>query len=465
MRAAARDNEERKNLMLSIQNDLEMAEQLRTDKINAVKTSNGAVVQRAKEVALRVAEREEKEREALILQIEKQQHITNIRRVALKSIPRSKILDKESWAFFESEQVKHEAAITIQSWFRRVKLEPIVRVYAKFNMTRQALHALGFEKLMQKLQIQPIIKTIGLFLIRSKKSALKTVDLSSWKNPGRVFLSSYMMTLYPVETLQSDGPQEKVTLSLIQHLLNKALTVLKAFEKWLLTYGVKDARHFLDSFASFYAAFESWKNRDSLQVITDLVAHFMELEGLWLSVMHHEDADVEWAAPILLQQTEIINRLDSFGPAAVAQLAEAQNGTRAQVMVSDAPVDIHTEFIASPQVYRPQAQSIIIEPTMTIEKGQNDVFPETNQIMTESIPESPVPDMAEFGAYLSNEQLAHELVMDPNFALKAPKKTEMEERVQMIAKKAFGDAIREELSKGVYTNHVMGLLMDIKKVY
>jgi hypothetical protein len=48
------------------------------------------------------------------------------------------------------------------------------------------------------------------------------------------------------------------------------------------------SRQFLECFESYYLAFEAWKNRDTLQVVDQLVEHFIELERLWISVMHNE---------------------------------------------------------------------------------------------------------------------------------------------------------------------------------
>jgi len=72
---------------------------------------------------------------------------------------------------------------------------------------------------------------------------------------------------------------------------------------------------------------------------------------------------------------------------------------------------------------------------------------------------------SEFGAFLSNEQLARELVRNPEFELKPAKKSALEQRVTKMAKKAFFDAARQEFSQGVYVNYVPGLLEDIKNQF
>src|SRR5207253_842042 len=46
------------------------------------------------------------------------------------------------------------------------------------------------------------------------------------------------------------------------------------------------------------------------------------------------------------------------------------------------------------------------------------------------------------GDDLTNEQLAHEIIIDPEFELQPPKRTELEERVKSMATKAFFDSAR-----------------------
>lgn len=71
----------------------------------------------------------------------------------------------------------------------------------------------------------------------------------------------------------------------------------------------------------------------------------------------------------------------------------------------------------------------------------------------------------QFGSFLSNEQLAHELVRDPDFELKLNQnKSAMEIRITEIAKKAFFDKVRAEFQNGNYLEYAPGLLKDIKSV-
>ncbi|KAJ3192758.1 hypothetical protein HK101_005994 [Irineochytrium annulatum] len=78
-----------------------------------------------------------------------------------------------------------------------------------------------------------------------------------------------------------------------------------------------------------------------------------------------------------------------------------------------------------------------------------------------------IPDLssvaASFGASFSNEQLAHELTLDPDFALKKPVLSPLEVRVRAIAKQAFFDNVRETFANGDLMTHVPAFVSDIKK--
>ncbi|KAG9305080.1 hypothetical protein G9A89_007720 [Geosiphon pyriformis] len=63
---------------------------------------------------------------------------------------------------------------------------------------------------------------------------------------------------------------------------------------------------------------------------------------------------------------------------------------------------------------------------------------------------------------LTNEQLAHEIIIDPDFELKPPKRTGFVESVQSIATKAFFDCRRAEFEQGNYENS-LPLLEKIKQ--
>ncbi|KAI8915884.1 T-complex protein 11-domain-containing protein [Gorgonomyces haynaldii] len=295
-------------------------------------------------------------------------------------------------------------------------------------MTRSGLQQLDFHELTKRLQSASVIKIAGFFLVRAKK--LKPQQYT-WKNPGRVFLSSYVMSLHPDQVFETFGPQE-------EDLKTLASQMLTLFDVWLQTSAPKHGRMFLEHYSQFYEAFEAWKNKDSIKIIEDLVRHFMELEGLWLTVMHQEDADHEWGPNIEEQQKGILLRLKKFGTLANERLQEERSAVLDQVRQTN-QVEI-TNDVYSNKRFRPLQRADGITP-------------------------EPVEDQSvqEFGSLLSNEKLAHELVMDPKFELKAPEKSEMELRVAEMAKKAFADQINSQVQEGKMDGMVLEMIMNIKQ--
>ncbi|KAJ3235108.1 hypothetical protein HDU78_005487 [Chytriomyces hyalinus] len=68
-----------------------------------------------------------------------------------------------------------------------------------------------------------------------------------------------------------------------------------------------------------------------------------------------------------------------------------------------------------------------------------------------------------FGDFLTNEKLAHELTLDPEFTLKKPELSELEKRVTESARRAFFDQVKAAFAKGDFESHVPEFIEDIKK--
>jgi hypothetical protein len=64
----------------------------------------------------------------------------------------------------------------------------------------------------------------------------------------------------------------------------------------------------------------------------------------------------------------------------------------------------------------------------------------------------------------SNQKLAHELIMDPDFKMKRTDASTLEGQVAAMARKAFFDSVREQLSQEKYEEVVPNLIKDIKDV-
>ncbi|KAI9366898.1 T-complex 11 [Zopfochytrium polystomum] len=64
---------------------------------------------------------------------------------------------------------------------------------------------------------------------------------------------------------------------------------------------------------------------------------------------------------------------------------------------------------------------------------------------------------------MSNEQLAHELTLDPDFALKKPELSALETQVRDSVRKIFFDDVRSSFARGEYLPHLIDFITDIRK--
>lgn len=167
-------------------------------------------VAHAKEVArlqhLKVTEATAAKRAAL----EERLRVTATRRQRLLAIPRSRLLEPQTW---DLHAVPTEAAITIQQWWRRAKLSPCVKSYLRFNISLEKAKAMPFPRLVKLVRSEALIKVTGRVMLRWKKMMVveKGGAAVNWKNPSRVFLSAYMIAAHPKELMPVIGAEEEVS--------------------------------------------------------------------------------------------------------------------------------------------------------------------------------------------------------------------------------------------------------------
>ena len=220
------------------------------------------------------------------------------------------------------------------------------------------------------------------------------------------------------------------------------------------------ASTFMSSFESYYSAFEAWKSKDTLKIVDELIGHFMELDQVWIKVFQDEGAMEEWAMPIKDQQDQHLKRIKKFGADAVERLRLARQSFIESLLASDLNVMIAPDVVPTCPAHEMYLAQEKMDTVMQSSSDDDDA----NVAETVGEDRPSASDMSTFGSLFSNEQLAHELVMDPEFKLKPAEKSQLEKQVEAMAKKAFADSVRGELASGNYSNSVMGLLIDIRSV-
>jgi hypothetical protein len=210
------------------------------------------------------------------------------------------------------------------------------------------------------------------------------------------------------------------------------------------------------------------------------------MEKLWLSVKEQVDAEQEWKPRIHQQQTLLLSRLKRLGPEALERLKAQRAAVHAELGLTEtegegevkegderksrgsAVTREDNELSTSPRRFpsrsmqRNRTDSVNSNDAPLAAVSKPEAVPLTSA--SEAVSQESISQMSgSFGGQLTNEQLAHELTLDPEFALKKPQRTELEESVRNMARKAYFDSVREAFEKEQYSTYIPEFIDDIKK--
>jgi hypothetical protein len=316
---------------------------------------------------------------------------------------------------------RDQAAFTIQKWYRTRKWLPLVKVHQKIGLTREKALEMGFDALVSKLSNPSLIKLSNFLVLRAKKM----VGGVPCKQPGKILLSAFVVSCYP---------QEVSPPSALMECASRFLSVLELFTS--PSYAdllLPLATLFYSTFQEFKQMFDDWKQKDKKEMVLEYVQRVMDLDSLWWNVKD-TDAVEEWEPAIDEQFSQHLARIQKLEGVMVLS-------KKRQEWVAGKEWPHTSEFTASPTVLFPRTKPSTDIPEMEIEK-----------------------EPVEFGTLLSNEYLAHELIMDPDFKMEKPKMDEMTTRVHEIARKAYKDSLASQLERKEYHKLVQGLIQEYKQV-
>ena len=441
---------ETENQMKKITIGLEEATTKREELLKVKVESNASIVERAKTIARTQNQKSREEMAVIQKNLEKRMRTTSNRRARNLLVPKSRLLDAKTRR--ESLVVNDEAAVCIQDWWRERKFTPLVKIYRKVAVTKLKAKELNFSGLMARVQNPTTLKATSFLIIRAKR----TVGIKyNWKQPARVLLLAYVIALYPQEMFTEMNVQEQDLISLAAQCITELEHYVNATSPEVIA---PLARSFLPVFADFYTAFEAWKKKDSKKVISELVDHFMELDQLWISVCENENAMLEWGPNIDQHQKMHLTRLKRYGDGAVQLLLDARQQLKASFEEAGTELKIARNVVptASATVYYVTSNRDSVKRIDSVLDG--------TEIVNEQVQKPTAQDMDMFGQLLSNEQLAHEIAMDPSFKLQPAAKSELQQRVEKQAKQAFADALDREIDVQVYDKKCLVIIKDISQV-
>ncbi|KAJ3362947.1 hypothetical protein GGF32_005087 [Allomyces javanicus] len=332
----------------------------------------------------------------------------------------------------------------------------------------ERLSAMPFAEAAAVLQKPLVIKITGRFLQRAKKTAIDPPDLG--KTPTRVFLSVFMLLAHTNEIVEDpNGPLEQELLgtartmhdALVHLAKHAAPRTAKSAASVSRASLYTDLSAFLQAWFAYHTTFEAFKSRDTQGIVTNLVAHALELVRLLANVTGTSDVtDAEWRPSILAQVRVMQQRLAHVaGDAGVAQLQAALDREGLAHVLDEAPADTRSAS--------PVDDSVLVPSSPSKRAAQLVVVDDAEAHRTQPRAESPVrvqqmpptpPEHARASSddprrrirdIATNHALAHELVVNPEFQLRAPTETNPIARaVKLAAQRAFKERIEHLAAQG-----------------
>ncbi|KAI9483684.1 MAG: T-complex protein 11-domain-containing protein [Benjaminiella poitrasii] len=300
--------------------------------------------------------------------------------------------------------------------------------WLEFNTLSQLLH-----------QAKVIVVTTKIL-----NTALKLKDEES-RHRARVLLTSYMMLMCPKEVLQDiNGDEEK-------RLHAAAKQMLQLFEIWLRAHGRPGATAarlaFVEGWNDYNLLFESWKSRDCEQLISNMIKYYVELSTLRQTVIAQQSGEEAVGEQLQQQLDEIKNKLQRLGGTNVFE--------RLQRALEASSGSTSTGRRQQQQINTPRSPIL-----------DNDEDEKTQINPSRASPEQLGQLLSSYthpSSGLTNEQLAHELIMDPEFKFKRYMPiNDLERRVKLMAEKAFFDKLAEDMEQGKSDDSIASLIKETK---
>ncbi|CAG8608740.1 27989_t:CDS:2 [Dentiscutata erythropus] len=469
-----------------IQQTLQVAEKNRNTILQRLVEQCAQEVARCKEVARQQQLKNQEEIDRRRADLERRQKATAARRARLLSVSKSHVLDSDL-----PHYTREEAATIIQNNWRFKHLIDVIKTYRSFGITMHTIKKMSFRDSVNLLKENAVIQATNKFLQRVRKSSTVTSGASKYKNPARIFLSAYMIVAHTNEILVDVGRLEKT-------LLNSSKNMLKELEQWFseidnanfnkISYN--NLLSFLSSWDAYYKDFNTWKSKDSEKLASNLITHYVELEKLWNTVKNQANAETEWRMNIVEQQEEIRRKIRNLGgDEATAKLERVLRRLKANLPINGSEnadvsdsvtgtVNDQTSDHREQDSGLPPRQSFVPQTLATdgsVELNSSNLQPTTSSTNTPSASHKKSTTNVnlnriiqslggtQVNSGLTNEQLAHEIIIDPNFELKPPKLSDLEERVRAMATKAFFDSARDDFNQGRYERWIPELLSDVKQ--
>ncbi|KAG1406512.1 hypothetical protein G6F60_002882 [Rhizopus arrhizus] len=400
---------------------LALAESNRKFHIEQRRAASKKILERAKRVVLQNQRRSKEEQERRRAELESRIEKTEARRLAhlnrYKKQPKG-LIQKST----ETQPVKKS------SW------SVLLKLFYELNLPRSSSSDtwLSFHAISQLIhQAKVIVLTTKVL-----NTALKQADDESRRLDARVLLTSYLVLMCPKEIFQNAEGEDEKTLH------HSAKRMLHLFETWLDTHGRPGATTarvcFVEAWNEYRVRFEAWKSRDREELMENTIAYYVQLSTLRQTMIADQNGDRSVGDQLQRQLDQIKHRLRKLGGSAAL---ESLQRALEHVSASTSTGRRHQEANVKPRT------PVLEEEKEKVGKDQLSQF---------------------LGTYTSSArthlQLAHELVLNPEFSLEAyASKDTLESQVRQTVERAFFDQIKSEWESGQMTSCVLGVIKDLKQ--
>ncbi|KAI8636027.1 T-complex protein 11-domain-containing protein [Parasitella parasitica] len=449
----AKDRQQDKINVLS--RSMQVAETNRNLYIEQRRANSKKTVERAKCIVLQNQLRSEQEQERRRAELESRLQKTEARRLAhlsrYKAQENTKKVDHSS----SLPATKTVVMPSTSAVAKNSSLSPALQLPKK-KPSSWSIILRAFRDLGLPLPSQPNtwleFNSLGQLLHQAKvivvttkvlNTALKLTDEDS-RHRARVLLTSYMTLMCPKEVLQDVNGAEEKRL----HAASK--NMLQLFETWLRAHGRPGATTarlaFVDAWNDYNLLFETWKSRDCDQLVRNMISYYVELSTLRQTVIAQQNGDESVGEQLKQQLQQVKTKLEKIGGSDALEILQRALEASAS--------STSTGRRKQQQKNTPRSPEMDGEYETQRNATNNSANPkQLAQLLNSYTPSSG----------LKNEQLAHELIMDPEFKLQRYEPSnELEKRVRMMAEKAFFDKIAQDIEQGTAQLSLPALIKDVK---
>jgi hypothetical protein len=315
-----------------------------------------------------------------------------------------------------SEQMRVDAAMKIQRVWRRRRMRIALKDFQGLRISVDSVTSHSFEQVVSRFK--------SAMTIRIAARLLTVLGLIPHGTPEkeinslvRTFLSAYMILGHTTEVLHSHDQPLEMVLPLtqlqtdkFQDLTSKARTFLTSFDL--------QSPNLSTQWQTYLSAFQEWKSHDASILVEMLVGKFVELDSMLLDIQ-----DSSAMTTVVEEYFQAIKSGQMLLLTKVRRLVgdETRNMVRRAVQAGR-----RRRLQLQQQQQQNPVQAVVDEPA--------------NEELVGEIVEPPTSSHG-----LSNRRIMHELAINPDYEITAPKKSEEQRLQEDTFKQAFYETLESSL--------------------